>query len=101
MKFRISQVSDLPTLIRELANGLRKLTFTDNFNGFKATDIVIPATSEKEVRNTLKFIPNTYIILSQSGNGLVTKGTTAWDSNYLYLYNNGSVSVTITILFME
>lgn len=101
MKFRISQLRDLPSLIKELANGLRKLTFSDNFNGFIKTDLVISATSEKEIRNTLKFIPNHYIILNQTGNGLITKGTTAWDSNYLYLYNNGAVSVTITILFME
>lgn len=101
MKFRLEKLKDLTSLIKELANGLRKLSFQDNFNGFIKEDVIISATSEKEVRNELQFIPSKYIILSQEGNGLITKGTTSWDLNYLYLYNNGAVDVTATILFLE
>jgi len=68
--------------------------------GFEAT-VTISATSELAIRNELTFIPTRYIILSQTGNGLITKGTTDWTSDYVYLYNNGAVSVTVTIFFMK
>jgi len=49
----------------------------------------------------LTYIPNYFIILSQEGNGLITKGTSTWDSNYIYLYNNGAVPVKATVLFTK
>lgn len=100
MKFRIEGLNSLKSLVKELALGLRNLTFGDNFNGFETT-VTIAATSEQAVRNELTKTPTKYIILSQEGNGLITKGTTSWDSNYIYLYNNGAVSVTATIFVME
>jgi len=100
VKFRIEGLKDLKSLVKELAIGLRNLTFADNIQGFETT-ITIGATSELQIRNELTVKPTKYIILSQEGNGLLTKGTTEWDSNYIYLYNNGAVSVTATIFVME
>lgn len=68
--------------------------------GFEAT-LVLGATTELEVRNELTFQPSRYIILSQTGNGLITKGSTAWTSNNMYLYNNGAEEVTIIVFFMK
>ncbi len=100
MKFRIETLKTLKELVRELSQGLQRLTLGDNFQGFETT-VVLTATTEVAVRNQLSFIPTRYIIVSQEGNGLITKGTTAWSDNFLYLYNNGAVTVTATIFFMR
>lgn len=83
-----------------MAVGLRDLTFTDNFKSFTET-VEIPATSETRIRNKVSFIPDSYIIVKQSGNGLVTKSTTEWTNDYLYLYNNGGETVTIKVVFLR
>ena len=100
MKFNLERIKDIVNLTRVLAVGLRDLTFADNFRADEQ-EITIPATSEYQVRHDLKTVPTRYIIVSQSGNGLITKGTTEWTSNYAYLYNNGAVDVTLTIVILK
>lgn len=80
--------------------GLRDIRFLDNFDCFE-TEVTIPNSSELEIRNELTIIPTRYIIVSQSGNGLVTKGTSTWTKDFLYLYNNGGVDVTIKVIFFR
>lgn len=100
MRFGLEKLRDYRELIKELANGLLKLDLLNNFESFE-TNVVISATSEKQIRNQLTFIPSRYIIVSQLGNGLITKSSTEWTKNYLYLYNNGAVEVTAKIIFMR
>jgi len=100
MKFNLERLEDIINLTRQLAVGLRDLTFGDNFRSFEET-LTISGTSEIRLRNQLKSIPSKYIIVSQTGNGLITKGTTAWNTDHLYIYNNGSVDVTITVIFFK
>lgn len=100
MKFRLEQLRDLKGLIRDLSNGLRNLTFGDNFQSFEQV-VEIAATTELSIRNQLTNIPKKYIIVDQTGNGLITRSTSEWSNDYLYLYNNGAVTVTATIIFME
>jgi len=100
MKFRLEQLKQLGPLIKELANGLKFLDFANNFSSFEV-EVSIPATTELGVRNQLTNIPKKYIITSQTGNGLLTKGTTEWTKDKVYLYNNGAVTVTATIVFLE
>lgn len=100
MKFNIERIREIADLVKEMAIGLVDLQFIHNFRGFEK-EVTIPATSEAKIRNELDFIPARYIIMDQTGNGLVTRGSTPWDGNYLYLYNNGSVSVTITVQFLR
>lgn len=100
MKFRLEQLRELKSLVKELANGLMNLTFGDNFNSFEQV-VEIAATTEISVRNQLTKIPERYIIVSQTGNGLITKGTTDWTKDYITFYNNGAVTVTATIIVME
>lgn len=99
MKFNIESLSDLGQLVKELAIGLRNITFADNFKGFEKT-VTISATSETQIRNELQNIPTKYIIVSQTGNGLVIKSNT-WTKDFLYLTNNGAEEVTITIIFLR
>ena len=100
MKFNIERIEDIINLARQLAVGLRDLTFDDNFKSFKTT-VEISATSEAKIRNQLNFIPTEYIITSQEGAGQVTKGTTTWDSNYLSFKNNGTVEATVKIIVFK
>lgn len=100
MKFRLEQLRDLKGLIRDLSNGLRHLSLGDNFQSFEQV-VEIAATTELSIRNQLTNIPKKYIIVDQTGNGLITRGTSEWSNDYLYLYNNGAVTVTATIIFME
>lgn len=100
MKFNIENLKEIGRLTKELAAGLRKLTLPNNFQGFEV-NVTIPATSEQSVRNSLNFVPTRYIILSQTGNGLITKSsTTAWNLNKLYFYNHGSATVDAKIFIM-
>lgn len=100
MKFRIEQLRDIKSLVKELANGLMNLTFAQNFNSFEQV-VEITATTELSVRNQLTKVPERYIVVSQTGNGLITKGSTEWTKDYITFYNNGSVTVTATILILE
>jgi hypothetical protein len=100
MRFNIENLKEIRKLVKELAVGLRRLAFKDNFEGFEV-DITIPASSTISVRNQLPFIPSRYIILSQMGNGLVTKSTIAWTLDFLYFHNNGAAEVTVKIFVMR
>ena len=99
-KFNIERIENIINLTRQLAVGLRDLSFTDNFVNSEHT-LTIPATSELKVRHSLNVTPTRYIITSQTGNGLITKGTTEWDDNFAYFYNNGATSVTITVNILK
>jgi len=99
MKFNLEKIREMGKLVRDLSIGLVNLNFNDNFEGFEK-ELVIPATSELQIRNNLTFIPTSYIILSQEGNGLITKSNT-WSKDFLYLTNNGSVEVTLKIVFLK
>ncbi len=102
MKFNLETIGELRALIKELANGLLKLNFVDNFESFKATLLIPGSTTDFRVSNQLSFIPSEYIIVSQEGNGLITKAaSTVWTRNYLYLDNNSANDVTIKIIFMR
>lgn len=87
---------------RELSFGLTRLTFDDNFQSFISEDVVIAAGAEKQIQYQLPEgkIAKYYISLGQTGNGLVTKGTTAWTAKHIYLKNNGAEAVTITLAIL-
>lgn len=100
MKFNIENLQDIFKLTKELAIGLKRLNLLDNFTGGEI-EIQIDASSEKKVRNSLTFVPTRYIIVDQTGNGLITRGTTPWSSNFLYFQNHGANSVTAKIFLMR
>lgn len=101
MKFNLERLREIKELVRLLAIGLRDLDFANNFRSFETT-VTISATSESQIRNELSFKPTRYIIVSQEGNGLVTKSpNTTWTDDFLYMYNHGAASVTVTIIFLR
>lgn len=109
MKFSLGTAKDITDLVKQLAVGLTKLTFEENIECFKVEDLVIKAGKIAIIENKLTFPPKQYIITSQEGIGQVTKfkKTTSsepdyiWNNEYVYLKNNGSATVTITVLFMR
>lgn len=89
--------SDMYGWFINLVTGLGKLSFGDNFESFQVTDLVIPAMTEVTITNALKITPSAKLIIRQQGNGLVTDG--AWDSRAVRLFNNGAVSVTVSVIY--
>ena len=100
MKFNLTSAKNLVDLAKKLTVGLTKLTIEDNMESFKVEDLDIVSGTEVTIGNKLTFVPKQYIITSQVGNGLVTK-TNTWDIDSLYLTNNGSSDVTITVIFIR
>lgn len=101
MKFNLERLRTFPQIVKELAIGLLDLTLADNFVSFQTT-VTISATSESRIRNELTVKPTKYIIVDQTGNGLVTRSSsTVWTDNYLYMYNHGAAEVTVTIIFLK
>lgn len=91
----------LPPDLKDLEIGLKRLDFINNFRSF-SVEVTIPATSEVSIKNMLApSIPSLYLIGRQTGNGLITDGSTEWSENRLYLYNNGATEVVATIIFLE
>lgn len=101
MKFSLERLFQINLLIKELAVGLKRLDFINNFESFETT-VTIPANTEYSIRNELSFIPTKMLIMLQTGNALVTSGTTAWTSDYLYLKNHsGANSAVVKVLFFK
>ena len=100
MKFNLTSAKTVVDLVKQLKLGLRKLSLEDNVEGFTVRDIEIKPNDDVTIQNKLTFVPKQYIITSQIGNGLVTK-TSSWNEDRLFLKNNGSSEVTITVFFMR
>lgn len=109
MKFNLTSAKDLKDLAKKLMAGLSKLSIDDNIDGFLVKDLEIPAGEIATIQNKLTFIPTQYIITNQEGNALVTRLSTntsatsdmVWNDKYLYLKNNGSTDVKISVFFMR
>ena len=85
--------------LRELFNGLTKLSFEDNFQSFQTT-VTIPATSELAVRNELGFVPTGKLIIKADNNAVVD-GDTDSDENFVYLKNPSGTSATMTVTWFK
>lgn len=99
MKFSIDNIRKLPNLIRELSVGLNKLTLLDNFEGFKIT-LTIPPATVGSIRNQLKFIPTERIILRQDKEATISDSSTEWSTDFVYLENHHPTNtVKLTVFF--
>ena len=89
---------DLVFSLRELYNGLTKLSFDDNFNSFTVS-VTVPATSELPIRNQLDRIPTGKIILRDGASNAVVDGATAWTRDFVYIQNTSGSAVDVTVVF--
>ena len=100
----IETLKNFKELTKELSTRLRALTFDDNFDSFEA-NVVVPGVAapgnEITVRNQLTVEPSRYIIVSQTGGGLITRGS-VWNNNYISFKNaSTSEDATITVIVMR
>lgn len=93
---------DLTTSMRELANGLTKLNFRDNFESFEV-EVSIAAGAELEIRNELVgVIPSERLIVrGNDGSQNIVDGDTEWTLNFVYLKNVGATTAEAKIIFFK
>lgn len=94
---------DLAIALRELSVGLKKLDFLENYESFKVS-VSIPATSELAIRNELRdgTIPRFRIVVKGGANAQhIVDGTTAWTSDFVYLYNTSASTATADVVFFK
>ena len=101
MKIGISNSKTLGMLIKALEIVLSRLSLIDNFESFEAQDIEITSGSEITIGNKLTSIPSKYILVGQTGHGVISRGDTPWSQQYLYLKNNGPDTVKVSVVFMR
>lgn len=107
MKFNLGSIKDIEELVKKLTHGLTRLTLADNMETFEST-FSVAAGKTVTIRNKLTSTPTRYIIVSQEGNGLLTKTalqdgkeTIQWNNENIYLKNNGNETVKATVVFMR
>jgi len=93
---------DLGKILKELNIGLERLSFEDNFDGFK-TDVSIAAGAELKIRNELRDrAPTQRLILRGNDDSRnIVDGDTPWDLNFVYLKNLGAGTATATVYFLR
>ena len=94
---------DLTKTLRDLAVGLTKLSFLDNFESF-SVEVTIATGVEIEIRNQLRsqLIPTQRIIVrGKSGTEDIVDGDTEWTNQFVYLKNTGASSATVTVMFLR
>lgn len=97
----IETSKDLKSLIRNITNSLKSLTFSNNFKSFEET-VTIPASTELQISNKLTTKPDKYIIVRKSNAAIVADGPTQWSNDFIYLKNYDSTdSTTITVIFFK
>jgi hypothetical protein len=101
MRIGISNAKSLSSLTRLLETILGRLSLIDNFESFEVQDIEITSGDEVTIGNKLTTIPSKYIVVGQTGNGVISKGDTQWTAKYLYVKNNGPDTVKVSIIFLR
>ncbi len=110
MKFRglkpiVSETNawrEISEAIRDLFQGLGKLSFGDNFECIEFENIRISAGSRYSFPNRLKFIPTRWIITGNSaGMGISDEGKANWNNQEVSLKNIGSSETIISVVFMR
>lgn len=70
-----------------------------NFDG-QILEVALAAGEEKKVPHNLGVKPNYCVILSQSGNGVISDGPLK-SAHYIILKNNGSIATKAKILLLK
>lgn len=98
---------DLWSWLKQLANGLLKINFQQNFQSFIVKDLVIPPNKEVAIPNQFfevypGTLPDYRIIVRQRGDATIIDGPTVWNPKLVYLFNTSMTnSATITVIFFK
>ena len=95
---------DLWSWLKELATGILKINFKENFQSFTVRNLTIPAGIEVSISNQLRnaypgIIPSGRIIVRQAGDANIIDGDTPWTDQHMYLKNPSMNDATISVLF--
>lgn len=99
MKFSFLQSKSIEALKRVLDQGLRKLTFRDNFFA-SVRQVTIAAGDEILVTHDLNIVPSYYIIGTQDTDGQIVKGDQAWTDSTISIKNLGLETINTTIIIL-
>lgn len=94
---------DLFTWLKNVGDGLLKLTLSDNFDSFKVESLTITNSSTIKIPNGFKnrmrgIIPNQRIITRQTGNGYITDGD--WGADFIEIINNGPSDTVVDVIYL-
>lgn len=101
--FRVpSSLHDVGSVLRALSSGLRRLTFSENFDSWETTQ-TIASGAEAKIRNEFRdgHIPTGFLVTFSRGENSLVAGTTTWTADFVYIKNVGAVSSTATIRFFR
>jgi len=88
--------------LRDLFQGLTKLSFTDNMESFEVRNITIGAGATTKIRNELKYIPTKWIVTSNSaGQAIGDNGFASWTIDQVTLKNFGATTTVISVTFFR
>ena len=93
---------ELNLTLKELRAGLHGgLTFAHQFQSFESGDLSWTNGEEKSIRNHLGQVPTRWMISDAvSGKvGELSRGSTAWTKDLLYILNNGTGNITANLRF--
>ena len=89
----------LANTLADITTALTSLSFRDNFKSFTA-QVTINAGQELQIQHNLGVIPTGRLILKSTGYQ-VRDGDAAWTSDYIYLKNEGSAAVSLTVVILR
>ncbi len=88
--------------LRDLFQGLTKLSFADNMEAFEVINQTISAGATKTWQNKLKFIPTRWILLRNSaGMPISDNGFSGWSETSVSLKNTGASDTVVSVCFMR
>lgn len=95
---------DLWTWLKELAVGILKINFRENFQAFMVENLSIPSGQEVGIPNGFKnrypgIIPTGRIITRQQGNANIIDGSTPWNADLVFLQNPSQNDAVVSVIF--
>ncbi len=110
MKFRglkpiVSETNawrEISESLRDLFQGLTKLSFADNMEAFEVRDVSIDAGTTKTFVNQIKFIPTKWFVIRNSaGMPISDNNFSGWSATEVSLKNVGASTTIISVVFMR
>jgi len=97
---------DLWSWLKQLATGILKIDFLQNYQSFIVTDLILAPVTEVAIANQFKniypgTIPTKRIIVRQRGDANIIDGATEWNENLVYLFNPSANEVKINVIFFK
>lgn len=98
----LEQIVDQHNELIEAFNFLQtRISLSENFDGQLIENISFSSGEDKVINHKLGKTPRFRFILRQEGNGVLTDTPSGWNANQIKIKNNGSVSVTATIMLLR